>query len=145
VPSQDVVLGLYYTTRERINGKGEGLMFADTGEVQRAFDAGEVGTERTHQRALDRMAPKTRQLANSCAATKLSETTAGRALLSEILAEGPAFRQHQQGAEEEGNLASSINVSFRKCGLKETVVFADKLLQSGFPFGNQGGHFHLYR
>ena len=42
VPSQDVVLGLYYTTRDRINGKGEGLIFADVGEVQRAFDAGEV-------------------------------------------------------------------------------------------------------
>ena len=39
VPSQDVVLGLYYTTRERINGKGEGLVFADIGEVQRALDA----------------------------------------------------------------------------------------------------------
>lgn len=39
MPSQDVVLGLYYTTRERINGKGEGLVFSDIGEVQRALDA----------------------------------------------------------------------------------------------------------
>ena len=80
VPSQDVVLGLYYTTRDRINGKGEGLIFADTGEVQRAFDAGEVEmaarinvrlTEYTKDKVTGELVPS----------TKIWETTAGRALL----------------------------------------------------------------
>jgi DNA-directed RNA polymerase subunit beta' len=62
----------------------------------------------------------------------------GRALLSEILPKGLPFSQHQQGAEEEGDLAL-INTSFRKCGLKETVVLADKLLQKRLPLATRAG------
>src|SRR6218665_809402 len=90
VPSQGVVLGLYYATPDPINGKGEGLVFADTGEVQRAFDAGEVElaaritvrlTEWSKPKDSDALVPT----------TALVETTAGRALLSEILPPGPPF------------------------------------------------------
>jgi DNA-directed RNA polymerase subunit beta' len=137
VPSQDVVLGLYYTTRDRINGKGEGLIFADVGEVQRAFDAGEVElaarinvrlTEYTKDKETGELVPS----------TKLWETTAGRALLSEILPKGLPFSNINKALKKK-EISKLINVSFRKCGLKETVVFADKLLQYGFRLATKAG------
>ena len=137
VPSQDVVLGLYYTTRDRTNGKGEGLLFSDTGEVRRAFDAGELDlnarinvrlTEWTKDKATGEFTPS----------TKLWETTGGRALLSEILPKGLPFSNINKALKKK-EISKLINVSFRKCGLKETVVFADKLLQSGFRLATKAG------
>ncbi|CAN7478609.1 DNA-directed RNA polymerase subunit beta' [Acidovorax delafieldii] len=137
VPSQDVVLGLYYATRDRINGKGEGLVFADTGEVQRALDAGQVElaakitvrmTEWTKDKATGEFVPS----------TSLVETTAGRALLSEILPKGLPFSNMNKALKKK-EISKLINVSFRKCGLKETVVFADKLLQNGFRLATRAG------
>lgn len=137
VPSQDVVLGLYYTTRDRTNGKGEGLVFSDTGEVRRAFDAGELDlnarisvrlTEYTKDKATGEFVPS----------TKLWETTGGRALLSEILPKGLPFSNINKALKKK-EISKLINVSFRKCGLKETVVFADKLLQSGFRLATKAG------
>lgn len=137
VPSQDVVLGLYYATRDRINGKGEGLVFADTGEVQRALDAGEVElaakitvrmTEWTKNKETGEFEPS----------TSLVETTAGRALLSEILPKGLPFSNMNKALKKK-EISRLINVSFRKCGLKETVVFADKLLQNGFRLATRAG------
>ena len=137
VPSQDVVLGLYYTTRERINGKGEGLIFADTGEVQRAFDAGEVElNSRINVRLTEYL--KNKQSGELVAETKLWETTAGRALLSEILPKGLPFENINKALKKK-EISKLINVSFRKCGLKETVVFADKLLQYGFRLATKAG------
>ncbi len=137
VPSQDVVLGLYYTTRERINGKGEGLIFADTGEVQRAFDAGEV---ELNSRINVRLTEYTKDKVTGelSASTKLWETTAGRALLSEILPKGLPFSNINKALKKK-EISKLINVSFRKCGLKETVVFADKLLQAGFRLATRAG------
>ena len=137
VPSQDVVLGLYYTTRDRINSKGEGLVFADTGEVQRAFDAGEVEmssrisvrlTEYTKDKATGELTPS----------TSLVETSVGRALLSEILPKGLPFAFINKALKKK-EISRLINASFRKCGLKETVVFADKLLQYGFRLATRAG------
>ncbi|MDZ7864649.1 DNA-directed RNA polymerase subunit beta' [Acidovorax sp.] len=137
VPSQDVVLGLYYATRDRINGKGEGLIFADTGEVQRAFDAGEVElatrinvrlTEWTKNKDTGEFVPE----------VKMVETTTGRALLSEILPKGLPFSNINKALKKK-EISKLINVSFRKCGLKETVVFADKLLQNGFRLATRAG------
>ncbi|MDO8699838.1 MAG: DNA-directed RNA polymerase subunit beta' [Rhodoferax sp.] len=137
VPSQDVVLGLYYTTRDRINGKGEGLIFADTGEVQRAFDAGEVElTARINVRLTEYT--KDKQTGELVPSTKLWETTAGRALLSEILPKGLPFANINKALKKK-EISKLINVSFRKCGLKETVVFADKLLQYGFRLATKAG------
>ena len=137
VPSQDVVLGLYYTTRDRINGKGEGLIFADTGEVQRAFDAGEVElTARINVRLTEYT--KDKDTGEFIPSTKLWETTAGRALLSEILPKGLPFSNINKALKKK-EISKLINVSFRKCGLKETVVFADKLLQNGFRLATKAG------
>ncbi len=137
VPSQDVVLGLYYTTRERINGKGEGLVFADIGEVQRALDAGAV--ELT-ARINVRLTEWTKDKGNGelTASTSLVETTVGRALLSEILPKGLPFSLMNKALKKK-EISRLINASFRKCGLKETVVFADKLLQNGFRLATRAG------
>ena len=137
VPSQDVVLGLYYTTRERINGKGEGLIFADTGEVQRAFDAGEVELNARINVRLTEYT-KDKDTGEFTATTKLWETTAGRALLSEILPKGLPFSNINKALKKK-EISKLINVSFRKCGLKDTVVFADKLLQAGFRLATRAG------
>ena len=137
VPSQDVVLGLYYTTRDRINGRGEGLIFSDVGEVQRAFDAGEVElTARINVRLTEYTRDK--QTGELLPSTKLWETTAGRALLSEILPKGLPFSNINKALKKK-EISKLINVSFRKCGLKETVVFADKLLQYGFRMATKAG------
>jgi DNA-directed RNA polymerase subunit beta' len=137
VPSQDVVLGLYYTTRERINGKGEGLVFADTGEVRRAFDAGVVELNARINVRLTEYT-KNKETGEFVPSTKLWETTAGRALLSEILPKGLPFANINKALKKK-EISKLINVSFRKCGLKETVVFADKLLQSGFRLATKAG------
>ena len=137
VPSQDVVLGLYYSTRERINGKGEGMIFADIPEVQRALDAGVVEitakvsvrlTEYVKDKATGEFTPE----------TKLVDTTVGRALLSEILPKGLPFSNLNKALKKK-EISRLINTSFRKCGLKETVVFADKLLQNGFRLATRSG------
>ena len=137
VPSQDVVLGLYYTTRERINGKGEGLIFSDVGEVQRALDGGVV--ELTAKVTV-RMTEWTKDKASGelVASTSLVDTTVGRALLSEILPKGLPFSLMNKALKKK-EISRLINASFRKCGLKDTVVFADKLLQNGFRLATRAG------
>ncbi|MEZ5644846.1 MAG: DNA-directed RNA polymerase subunit beta' [Burkholderiaceae bacterium] len=137
VPSQDVVLGLYYATRERINGKGEGMVFSDLPELQRALDAGAVEitakisvrlTEWTKDKVTGEFVPS----------IKLVDTTVGRALLSEILPKGLPFEVINKALKKK-EISRLINASFRKCGLKETVVFADKLLQNGFRLATRAG------
>ncbi|WP_353141654.1 DNA-directed RNA polymerase subunit beta' [Limnohabitans sp.] len=137
VPSQDVVLGLYYATRDRINGKGEGLVFANLTEVQRALDAGVV--ELTAKVAV-RLTEwnKDKETGEFVPTTSLVDTTVGRALLSEILPKGLPFSNVNKALKKK-EISKLINVSFRKCGLKETVVFADKLLQNGFRLATRAG------
>jgi len=131
------VLGLYYTTRERINGKGEGMVFADVGEVQRALDAGVVElTAKISVRLVEWN--KNKDTGEFEPSASLVETTAGRALLSEILPKGLPFSVMNKALKKK-EISRLINVSFRKCGLKETVVFADKLLQNGFRLATRAG------
>lgn len=136
VPSQDVVLGLYYATRERINGRGEGMVFADIAELQRALDNGVV--EITAKVSV-RLTEWTKGADGEFVpALKLVETTVGRALLSEILPKGLPFSNINKALKKK-EISRLINTSFRKCGLKETVVLADKLLQSGFRLATRAG------
>ncbi len=137
VPSQDVVLGLYYATRDRINAKGEGMIFADLSELLRALDNGVVEitakiSVRLTQQTLDKA---TGEWTSS---TSLVDTTVGRALLSEILPRGLPFDVLNKPLKKK-EISRLINTSFRKCGLKETVVFADKLLQNGFRLATRAG------
>jgi len=137
VPSQDVVLGLYYATREKINGKGEGMIFADLAEMQRALDNGVVElTARVSVRLVEWTKDKTS--GEFVSGLKLVDTTVGRALLSEILPKGLPFSVLDKPLKKK-EISRLINASFRKCGLKETVVFADKLLQNGFRLATRAG------
>jgi DNA-directed RNA polymerase subunit beta' len=137
VPSQDVVLGLYYATRERINGKGEGMIFSDLLELQRALETGVV--EVTAKISV-RMVEYRKDVASSAwvPETKLVATTVGRALLSEILPKGLPFANINKALKKK-EISKLINTSFRKCGLKETVVLADKLMQTGFRLATRAG------
>jgi DNA-directed RNA polymerase subunit beta' len=137
VPSQDVVLGLYYTTRERINAKGEGMIFSDVAEVLRALDNGVVElTAKIAVRLTEWNRDKT--TGEFVPSTSLVDTTVGRALLSEILPKGLPFSVMNKALKKK-EISKLINASFRKCGLKETVVFADKLLQNGFRLATKAG------
>ncbi|TMS59375.1 DNA-directed RNA polymerase subunit beta' [Imbroritus primus] len=141
VPSQDVVLGLYYTTRDKINGKGEGLTFADVGEAIRAYEnkevelATRVNVRITEYELVDKDAEGD---ARFRAKTSLQATTVGRAILSEILPKGLPFSVLNKPLKKK-EISRLINTSFRKCGLRETVIFADKLLQSGFRLATRAG------
>jgi DNA-directed RNA polymerase subunit beta' len=137
VPSQDVVLGLYYTTRERINGKGEGMIFSDIPEIERALEAGVVElTAKINVRLVEWT--KDKETGEFIPHASVVETTAGRALLSEILPKGLPFSNLNKALKKK-EISKLINTSFRKCGLKETVVFADKLLQNGFRLATRAG------
>ena len=136
VPSQDVVLGLYYATRERTNGKGEGMIFTDLAEMLRALDNGVVEITAKVNVRLPEWSKNTD--GEWVSEPKLVATTVGRALLSEILPKGLPFANINKALKKK-EISRLINTSFRKCGLKETVVLADKLLQSGFKLATRAG------
>ncbi len=137
VPSQDMVLGLYYATREKTNGKGEGMMFTDISEVQRAYDNKEVELA---TRITVRLPDYVKDPMSGEMVKRLMryETTVGRALLSEILPEGLPFSVLNTPLKKK-EISRLINTSFRKCGLRATVVFADRLMQSGFRLATKAG------
>jgi DNA-directed RNA polymerase subunit beta' len=137
VPSQDVVLGLYYATRERINGKGEGMIFTDIPELIRALENNAVEITAKIAIRLTEYS-KDKESGEWVPETKIVDTTVGRALLSEILPKGLPFSNINKALKKK-EISKLINTSFRKCGLKETVVLADKLLQAGFKLATRAG------
>jgi len=137
VPSQDIVLGLYYATREQINGKGEGMMFPDVAEVSRAYDSKEVElTSRITVRIDEYIKGET--AGEWIKTIKRYETTVGRAMLSEILPQGLPYSAINCTLKKK-EISRLINTSFRRCGLRATVVFADRLMQSGFRLATRAG------
>ena len=136
VPSQDIVLGLYYMTRDKINGKGEGTLFADVKEVQRAYQTRQVelGTKCTVR--------LTEYVKNEQggfdAVLNRYETTVGRAILSTLLPKGLSF-SHVNKALKKKEISKLINASFRQCGLRDTVIFADHLMYTGYAYSTRGG------
>ncbi len=136
VPSQDIVLGLYYATREKINARGEGMLFADIAEVQRAYETRQVELHAKINVRIRQTVPG----ASGEAVEKLVrfETTVGRALLSEILPTGLPFSTINKPLKKK-EISKIINISFRRCGLRETVIFADKLMQAGYGLATRGG------
>ncbi|MFZ6675867.1 DNA-directed RNA polymerase subunit beta' [Undibacterium sp. Xuan67W] len=137
VPSQDIVLGLYYASREAINGKGEGMMFPDVSEAIRAWDNKEVELA---TRITVRITEYPKDLATGefVKTIKRYETTVGRAILSEILPKGLPFTVLNRALKKK-EISKLIDTSFRKCGLRATVVFADQLMQMGFRLATRAG------
>jgi DNA-directed RNA polymerase subunit beta' len=136
VPSQDVVLGLYYMTRSRVNAKGEGMMLTDIDEARRAFENGAVALQamvNIRVRVAD-----TNEDGETETVVRRLKTTVGRALLSEILPEGLSFDLVNQAMTKKA-ISNVINACYRQLGLKKTVVFADRLMYTGFRFATMAG------
>ena len=128
VPSQDVVLGLYYMTRERINDLGEGHIFTDVTELQRAYDGGYVGLQaKVKLRILRNTEPED----ESNVTHELVETTVGRGLLSTIMPPELPYSAINQTMDSK-HITQLINKCYRDVGLKAAVIFADKLMYMGF-------------
>jgi DNA-directed RNA polymerase subunit beta' len=136
VPSQDIVLGLYYITRDRINAVGEGTRFSNVSEVSRAYES---RTVQLHARVQVRIKEiEINEEGERSEKTTRYETTVGRALLSEVLPDGLPF-SHINKALKKKEISRLINASFHRCGLRETVIFADKLMQTGFSLATRAG------
>jgi DNA-directed RNA polymerase subunit beta' len=136
VPSQDVVLGLYYMTRALENKKGEGMAFANIAEVKRAYDNRAV---ELHAKVKVRITEVvTDDNGNKSKQTSIVDTTIGRALLAEILPEGLPFALANTELNKKA-ISRLINSSYRMLGLKDSVVFADKLMYTGFAYATRAG------
>ncbi|HQA02872.1 MULTISPECIES: DNA-directed RNA polymerase subunit beta' [Thermomonas] len=136
VPSQDVVLGLYYMTRALENKAGEGMVFANIAEVKRAYDNRVV---QLHAKCKVRISEKVKNEDGSFEQkTSIVDTTVGRALLREILPEGLPFALANTELTKK-NISRLINSCYRMLGLKDTVVFADKLMYTGFAYATRAG------
>jgi DNA-directed RNA polymerase subunit beta' len=136
VPSQDVVLGLYYMTRERVGAKGEGMAFSDVAEVHRAYESRNIDLQaKVKVRLSEYVRDAKGELVHK---TRVVDTTAGRALLSEILPRGLSFDAINQDMTKK-TISATINACYRTVGLKETVVFADQLMYTGFHYATRAG------
>ncbi|MCE9785495.1 DNA-directed RNA polymerase subunit beta' [Shewanella algae] len=135
-PSQDVVLGLYYMSRERVNGRGEGMAFESVAEAEKAYRTGaaelharvKVRITETH---IDENGERTQQ-------RRIVDTTVGRALLSLILPAGMSFDLVNQNMGKK-QISRLLNTCYRQLGLKDTVIFADQLMYTGFQYATISG------
>ncbi|GAA4886095.1 DNA-directed RNA polymerase subunit beta' [Ferrimonas pelagia] len=135
-PSQDVVLGLYYMTREKVNGKGEGMAFSCVEEAEKVYRLGEA---ELHARVKVRINDSyTDEDGNVIEETKIFDTTIGRAILSMILPKGLPFELINQDMGKKP-ISNVLNTCYRKCGLKDTVIFADQLMYTGFAYATVSG------
>ncbi len=134
VPSQDIVLGLYYMTRESADTKGTGGYFSDINEVRRAYETRQV---HLHARMKVRM-PVYDEEGNATGESKTVDTTVGRVLLSEILPTRLDFSLIDRPMKKK-TISELINVSYREAGLKDTVIFADQLMYTGFRMAALSG------
>jgi DNA-directed RNA polymerase subunit beta' len=134
VPTQDVVLGLYYMTRERIGAKGEGMAFTDVAEVHRAVESRQLDMQaRVTVRVVERLRNDDGTIRKEI---RRVSTTAGRALLSELLPPGIPFASVDRDMTKKA-ISGLINEAYRAVGLKESVIFADRLMYRGFALATR--------
>ncbi len=136
VPTQDVVLGLYYMTRQLVGSKGEGMYFSDIDEVHRAFENKAVQLHASIKVRIDETIIS--EHGEERHETSLVETTVGRALLAEIRPEGMPFHMLNKTLKKK-QISGLINSCYRRLGLKKTVVFADQLMYTGFHYATLSG------
>ena len=135
-PTQDVVLGLYYMSRERIDAKGTGMIFSDVDEAQRALNNRVVDiqakvTVRLNETLIDEDGVRT-------ALVRRADTTVGRSIIWTIVPEGIPFELVNVDMTKKA-ISRLINHSYRTLGIKATVVFADKLMYLGFSNATRAG------
>ena len=137
VPSQDVVLGLYWMTRARVNAPGEGMVFSDVSEVSRAYGAGKVHLQarikcRIHEIVNDY------ETGSKTESTRIEETTVGRLLLWQVVPKGLPFGLVNKPMVKKA-ISKVLNECYREVGLKATVIFADQLMYTGFEYSTRSG------
>ncbi|MET1218996.1 MAG: DNA-directed RNA polymerase subunit beta' [Glaciecola sp.] len=136
VPSQDVVLGLYYLTRDRINGKGEGMVFSSPHEAEKAYRTEQA---ELHARVKVRITEyDVNEAGEKVEKTSIKDTTVGRAILSLILPQGLDFEVINQPMKKK-QISNLLNVCYRKLGLKDTVIAADQIMYTGFHYAMIAG------
>ena len=136
VPSQDVVLGLYWMTRERVNGKGEGMIFADVAEVSRAYYSNKVELQsRIKVRITEYVIGEDDEKTGT---SSIIDTTVGRVLLWNIIPDGMPYEMVNKPMVKKA-ISALINYCYRVVGLKPTVIFADQLMYTGYDFSTQSG------
>ena len=139
IPTQDVVLGIYYATRERAGRTGEGMKFSDVAEVERALAAGAVELHSKIQLLVpDENAPKRADDDDSPPPMMLADTTPGRALVWRALPSGMPFSLANRVLKKR-DLTELVEKSFKDCGLRETVIFSDRLMRLGFEMASSAG------
>jgi DNA-directed RNA polymerase subunit beta' len=137
VPSQDVVLGLYYMTRDRINAKGEGIVFKDAKEAEKAY---RTGVAELHARVKVRITETViaEETGERSTSTSVVDTTVGRAILSLTIPEGLPFELINKALGKK-QISGLLNECYRRLGLKDTVVFADQVMYTGFHYAMKSG------
>jgi len=136
VPTQDVVLGLYYMTRELLGAAGDGMFFSDVSEVHRAYQNRKVELHAAIKLRIDRT--ERHADGEEYRRAELVDTTVGRALLIEVAPEGLPFELFNRVLKKK-EISGLINECYRRLGLKATVVFADKLMYTGFFYATKAG------
>ena len=122
-PSQDIVLGIYYLTRQRDGQTGEGKTFAAPDEVRIAYDAGAVGLQAAIRVRIE---------------GKMVDSTTGRVLLYEVVPKEVPF-EYVNKVMKKKDLAELIDITYRNCGQKATVILADQLKNAGFQYATISG------
>ena len=138
VPSQDIVLGLYYMTREKVGARGEGMAFIDVAEVQRAYDSRQVELQARVKVRIKRAASA---IADGSVTREVSRATTPRSAARccpRSCRPGLPFPLINKPLKKK-EISRLINASFRRCGLRETVIFADKLMYTGFTLATRAG------
>ena len=136
VPTQDVVLGLYYMTRQLEGARGQGMYFSDIDEVHRAFENKVIDLHAQIKVRIDETIIS--EHGEERHETNLVDTTVGRSLLAEIRPSGMPFRLLNEPLKKK-QISALINSCYRRLGLKKTVVFADKLMYTGFHYATMAG------
>ncbi|WP_158966617.1 DNA-directed RNA polymerase subunit beta' [Paraglaciecola sp. L3A3] len=136
VPSQDVVMGLYYMTRDRVNGLGEGMVFTSPKEAEKAYRTGHA---ELHARVKVRITEYfTDEEGNRTETVTLTDTTVGRAIFSEALPKGVPFEIINKAMGKK-NISKLLNACYRTLGLKDTVIAADQIMYTGFHYAMIAG------
>ncbi|MCU7946615.1 MAG: DNA-directed RNA polymerase subunit beta', partial [Candidatus Thiodiazotropha sp. (ex Cardiolucina cf. quadrata)] len=134
VPSQDVVLGLYFMTRDRVNAKGEGSVYADVKEAKRAYESGHADLQaRVRVRMKEVVLDEDGNLSESI---RIINTTIGRTLVFDVVPDGLPFSLVDQPMGKK-SISNLINACYRRLGLKDTVIFADQLMYMGFRYATR--------
>ncbi|MBU2865295.1 DNA-directed RNA polymerase subunit beta' [Reinekea marina] len=136
VPSQDVVLGLYYMTRGRLNAKGENMVFSNIAEVERAYGAGQVALQAMVKVRINEVSYT--EDGERVETSTIKDTTVGRSILYSIAPEGMPFEMFNKPMKKKA-ISGLLNECYRSVGLKETVIFADQIMYMGFSYATKSG------